>query len=234
MITHSAPRTLYDRLWDAHTVVRGEAGKDLIYIDRHLLHEVSTPQSFELLRDNGLAVRRPVSQLAVPDHAVPTSERGGTIKGELARKQVALLEANCQEFGIEYLALEGGGGKGITYLGAIRALEELGVLPIRLDRRGSNQIKGISGSSAGAITALLLAMGIRSEEFQNLLKDASTFRKFYDGPDIGRHRYVNARNESGVRAEPAGRGRPPVSLIKERLDSLQTSAIQRDLGLDVS
>ncbi|MFT4056116.1 MAG: aconitase family protein, partial [Novosphingobium sp.] len=107
MTSQSAPKTLYDRLWDAHTVVRGDAGKDLIYIDRHLLHEVSTPQSFELLRDNALTVRRPVTQLAVPDHAVPTSERGGAIKGELARKQVALLEANCAEFGIEYLALEG-------------------------------------------------------------------------------------------------------------------------------
>ncbi|WP_103729979.1 3-isopropylmalate dehydratase large subunit [Novosphingobium sp. HII-3] len=107
MTSHASPRTLYDRLWGAHTVVRGDAGKDLIYIDRHLLHEVSTPQSFELLRDNGLVVRRPATQLAVPDHAVPTAERGGTIRGELARKQVALLEANCAEFGIEYLALEG-------------------------------------------------------------------------------------------------------------------------------
>lgn len=107
MNSHTTPRTLYDRLWDAHTVVRGDTGKDLIYIDRHLLHEVSTPQSFELLRDNGLKVRRPVTQLAVPDHAVPTSERGGQIRGELARRQVALLEANCAAFGIEYLALEG-------------------------------------------------------------------------------------------------------------------------------
>lgn len=112
---NARPLTLYDRLWDAHTVVRGDAGKDLIYIDRHLLHEVSTPQSFELLRDNGLAVRRPATQLAVPDHAVPTSTRGGAILGELARKQVALLESNCAQFGIEYLEL-GSERQGIVHV----------------------------------------------------------------------------------------------------------------------
>jgi len=100
-------KTLYDRIWDDHIVVPGaEPGSpDLLYIDRHLLHEVSTPQSFELLRENGLAVRRPASQLAVPDHAVPTRTRDGTIADEMARKQVALLEANCDAFGIELLSL---------------------------------------------------------------------------------------------------------------------------------
>lgn len=106
MTGRDSPRTLLDKLWDAHTVVRGDAGKDLLYIDRHLLHEVSTPQSFELLRDNGLAVRRPATQLAVADHAVPTATRGGPIKVELARRQVRLLEENCAAFGIEYLPLD--------------------------------------------------------------------------------------------------------------------------------
>jgi 3-isopropylmalate/(R)-2-methylmalate dehydratase large subunit len=101
------PKTLYDRLWDDHVVVPGtEPGSpDLLYIDRHLLHEVSTPQSFELLRENDLTVHRPATQLAVPDHAVPTRQRDGTIREEMARKQVALLEANCDQFGIELLRL---------------------------------------------------------------------------------------------------------------------------------
>ena len=103
----SRSTTLYDRIWDEHVVVpASEPGApDLLYIDRHLLHEVSTPQSFELLRENGLTVRRPATQLAVPDHAVPTRTRDGTIRDEMARKQVALLERNCAEFGIELLPL---------------------------------------------------------------------------------------------------------------------------------
>jgi len=103
----SRSTTLYDRIWDEHVVVpASEPGApDLLYIDRHLLHEVSTPQSFELLRENGLTVRRPATQLAVPDHAVPTRTRDGTIREEMARKQVALLERNCAEFGIELLPL---------------------------------------------------------------------------------------------------------------------------------
>ncbi|WP_260928488.1 3-isopropylmalate dehydratase large subunit [Novosphingobium sp. 9] len=104
--TADAPRTLYDRLWDAHVVASAPDGQDLLYLDRHLLHEVSTPQSFELLRENGLAVRRPATQLAVPDHAVPTRDReGGAIREEMARRQVALLERNCREFGIELIDL---------------------------------------------------------------------------------------------------------------------------------
>jgi 3-isopropylmalate/(R)-2-methylmalate dehydratase large subunit len=99
------PKTLYDRIWDDHVVVSGENGHDLLYVDRHLLHEVSTPQSFELLRDNGLTVRRPATQLAVPDHAVPTRTRDGTIQEAMARKQVALLASNCAEFDIELLEL---------------------------------------------------------------------------------------------------------------------------------
>lgn len=100
------PRTLYDKLWDSHVVAVDEvAGRSLLYIDRHLLHEVSTPQSFETLREAGLPVARPASQLAVADHAVPTRGRDAPIADPQARAQVALLERNCAEFGIEYLPL---------------------------------------------------------------------------------------------------------------------------------
>jgi 3-isopropylmalate/(R)-2-methylmalate dehydratase large subunit len=64
------PRTLYEKLWDAHVVTEAD-GKALLYIDRHLLHEVSTPQSFEAMREDGLDVRLPETQLAVADHSVP-------------------------------------------------------------------------------------------------------------------------------------------------------------------
>jgi len=100
-------RTLYDKLWDAHVVAQGADGQTLLYVDRHLLHEVSTPQSFELLRDDGLSVHRPATQLAVADHSVPTHDRGQPIADAQAAAQVALLEANCAQYGIEYLALAG-------------------------------------------------------------------------------------------------------------------------------
>ena len=99
--------TLYEKLWDAHVVAQDGAGKALLYIDRHLLHEVSTPQSFEALRDDGLAVRRPAAQLAVADHSVPTHDRATGIDDPQAAAQIALLESNCAKFGIEYLALTG-------------------------------------------------------------------------------------------------------------------------------
>ncbi len=100
-------KTLYDKLWDAHAIAEDGSGKTLLYIDRHLLHEVSTPQSFEGLREDGLQVRRPETQLAVADHSVPTDDRSKPIGDPQAAAQVALLERNCAEFGIEYLKLTG-------------------------------------------------------------------------------------------------------------------------------
>jgi NTE family protein len=95
---------------------------------------------------------------------------------------------------VRFLALEGGGGKGITYLGAIRALEQMGVLPIDINRPGQNQIQGISGASAGAITALLLAMGLDSAELARILSRPATFTAFFDGPLIGSYRSVDRHN----------------------------------------
>jgi 3-isopropylmalate/(R)-2-methylmalate dehydratase large subunit len=100
-------QTLYDKLWTAHVIAEGEDGKALLYVDRHLLHEVSTPQSFEALREDGLSVRRPAAHLAVADHAVPTHDRAGGIDDPEAAAQIALLEMNCASFGIEYLHLSG-------------------------------------------------------------------------------------------------------------------------------
>ncbi len=108
-------RTLYDKLWDAHVVAGQGEARALLYVDRHLLHEVSTPQSFEALREAGIGVHRPATQLAVADHAVPTHDRGSPIGDPQARAQVALLEANCAAFGIEYLPLDGP-GQGIVHV----------------------------------------------------------------------------------------------------------------------
>ncbi|WP_448624795.1 patatin-like phospholipase family protein [Geodermatophilus sp. URMC 64] len=102
---------------------------------------------------------------------------------------------------VHFLALEGGGGKGVTYLGAVRALERLGVLPIDIDRPGQSQIRGISGASAGAITALLLSMGATAAALERILSNPSTFTRFFDGPDPGRYRVVDKDNRPGVRSD---------------------------------
>ncbi|MCC2976548.1 3-isopropylmalate dehydratase large subunit [Sphingomonas sp. PL-96] len=108
-------RTLYQKLWDAHLVVDGGEGPSLLYIDRHLLHEVSTPQSFAMLREEGLPVRRPETQLAVADHSVPTQARDQPIADPRAAAQIELLASNCASYGIEYLPLDGG-GQGIVHV----------------------------------------------------------------------------------------------------------------------
>ena len=95
-----APRTLFDKIWDSHLVDRQEDGTCLIYIDRHLVHEVTSPQAFEGLRLTGRKLRHPEATLAVPDHNVPTSDRSKGIADEESRIQVETLERNCAEFGV--------------------------------------------------------------------------------------------------------------------------------------
>ncbi|HFQ91364.1 MAG TPA: 3-isopropylmalate dehydratase large subunit, partial [Chromatiales bacterium] len=93
-------KTLYDKLWDAHVVRENEDGTCLIYIDRHLVHEVTSPQAFEGLRLAGRQLWRADSVLAVPDHNVPTLDRGAGISDPVSREQVETLDANCERFGI--------------------------------------------------------------------------------------------------------------------------------------
>ncbi len=100
------PRTLYDKIWDAHLVHEGEDGTCLIYIDRHLVHEVTSPQAFEGLRISGRRVRRPDTTLAVPDHNVPTKARALGITDPESRLQVETLRTNAADFGIELFDME--------------------------------------------------------------------------------------------------------------------------------
>ena len=97
----AAPKTLYDKIWDAHVVHEAEDGTCLLYIDAHLVHEVTSPQAFEGLRMTGRRVRHPEATLAVPDHNVPTSDRAKGIEDEMSRIQIEALRSNAAEFGIE-------------------------------------------------------------------------------------------------------------------------------------
>ncbi|ACI99720.1 3-isopropylmalate dehydratase large subunit [Rhodospirillum centenum] len=99
----SGPRTLYDKIWDSHVVHRQEDGTCVLYIDLHLVHEVTSPQAFEGLRMAGRPVRQPRRTLAVADHNVPTSaDRLQGIRNEESRLQVEQLGINAAEFGVEY------------------------------------------------------------------------------------------------------------------------------------
>ncbi|MDA9009168.1 3-isopropylmalate dehydratase large subunit [Alphaproteobacteria bacterium] len=102
----SAPRTLFDKIWDSHVVEKRDDGSFLIYIDRHLVHEVTSPQAFEGLRMAGRKVRRPEFTLAVPDHNVPTSNRAAGIEDEESRIQVDTLRMNCSDFDIPLFDME--------------------------------------------------------------------------------------------------------------------------------
>jgi 3-isopropylmalate/(R)-2-methylmalate dehydratase large subunit len=102
MTSASAPKTLYDKIFDDHVVDRQEDGTCLLYIDRHLVHEVTSPQAFEGLRMTGRKVRSPEKTLAVVDHNIPTTDRSKGIAEEESRIQVEALAKNAAEFGVEY------------------------------------------------------------------------------------------------------------------------------------
>ena len=96
------PKTLFDKIWDHHLIDTQEDGASLIYIDRHLVHEVTSPQAFEGLRLSGRTVNSPKRTLAVADHNVPTTDRAGGIDEEESRIQVESLDKNVEDFGIPY------------------------------------------------------------------------------------------------------------------------------------
>jgi 3-isopropylmalate/(R)-2-methylmalate dehydratase large subunit len=98
-------KTLFDKIWEQHIVDERQDGSSLIYIDRHLVHEVTSPQAFEGLRISNRALRRPDLTLAVADHNVPTENRINGIKDDIARIQVETLEKNVKEFNVPYISL---------------------------------------------------------------------------------------------------------------------------------
>src|ERR671927_1129650 len=94
-------RTLFDKIYDAHAVREAAGEPALLYIDLHLVHEVTSPQAFDGLRAAGRTVRRPDLTVATVDHNVPTTDRAQPIADPIAAKQVETLRRNCEEFGIQ-------------------------------------------------------------------------------------------------------------------------------------
>src|ERR1035437_5302819 len=152
------PRTLFDKIWEAHEVGGRESG--LIYIDLHLVHEVTSPQAFDGLRLAGRTVRRPDRTLATADHNVPTdgTPTAARIRDELSRVQVQTLERNCEEFGIPVYSL-GSDRQGIVHVIG----PELGVT-----QPGMTIVCGDSHTAThGAFGAL--AFGIGTSEVEHVL-----------------------------------------------------------------
>ncbi len=160
----SRPRTLYEKIWDDHVVERRPDGTCLIYIDRHLVHEVTSPQAFEGLRRAGRTVRRPDLTLAVPDHNLPTTPRLGAdgqrlpIADPESAQQLAALEANVAAFGVPYIDAVAA-RQGIVH---VVGPEQGFTLP------GTTLVCGDSHTAAhGALGAL--AFGIGTSEVEHVL-----------------------------------------------------------------
>ncbi len=160
------PRTLFDKIWDGHVVHEQDDGTCLIYIDRHLVHEVTSPQAFEGLRVAGRGVRCPEGTLAVADHNIPTINRAAGITEETSRIQVETLERNVSEFGVPYLPLNDS-RQGIVHIIG----PELGfTLP------GATIVCGDSHTSThGACGAL--AFGIGTSEVEHVLATQTLIQK---------------------------------------------------------
>ncbi len=159
-------KTLYDKIWDDHLVDEQNDGTCLLYIDRHLVHEVTSPQAFEGLRISGRKVRAPEKTLAVVDHNIPTTDRSKGIANKESRIQVEALAANAAEFGVEYYS-ETDKRQGVVH---IIGPEQGFTLP------GMTIVCGDSHTSThGAFGAL--AHGIGTSEVEHVLSTQTLIQK---------------------------------------------------------
>ncbi len=162
----TTPKTLYDKLWEAHVVREDAGGTALIYIDRHLVHEVTSPQAFEGLRLAGRGLWRSETNLATPDHNVPTVNRAAGIDDPVSRLQVETLDRNCADFGITELAMADV-RQGIVH---VIGPEQGATLP------GMTVVCGDSHTSThGAFGAL--AFGIGTSEVEHVLATQCLIQK---------------------------------------------------------
>ncbi|OHR68319.1 3-isopropylmalate dehydratase large subunit [Bacillus sp. HMSC76G11] len=178
-------RTIVEKIWDDHVVYRKDDQPDLLYIDLHLIHEVTSPQAFEGLRQNGRKVRKPGNTFATMDHNIPTVNRF-EIKDEVAKLQVSALEANCREFGIRLADLNS------TDQGIVHVIgPELGLtLP------GKTIVCGDSHTSThGAFGAL--AFGIGTSEVEHVLATQTLWQQKPKTLNI----HINGSLKKGVTAK---------------------------------
>jgi 3-isopropylmalate/(R)-2-methylmalate dehydratase large subunit len=160
------PRTLFEKIWDSHVVDRQEDGTCVLYIDRHLVHEVTSPQAFEGLRSAGRVVRRPEATLAVADHNVPTTDRSQGIAETESRIQVETLEKNCAEFGVPYFSMNDIRQGIVHIIGPEQGLTQPGMTIVCGDSHTATH---------GAFGAL--AFGIGTSEVEHVLATQTLIQK---------------------------------------------------------
>src|SRR5437899_7376943 len=162
----SKPRTIIEKLWDQHVVSEQPGAPALIYIDLHLVHEVTSPQAFQGLRERGLKVRRPDLTLATADHSIPTTDRSLPIIDTIAANQLAQLEKNCRDFGIPCYGIHSDKQGIVHVIGP-----ELG-----LTQPGMTVVCGDSHTAThGAFGAL--AFGIGTSEVEHVLATQSLLQR---------------------------------------------------------
>src|SRR5437773_4063961 len=152
------PRTLFDKVWDAHVVEQLPDGTCVLYIDRHLVHEVTSPQAFEGLRLAGRKVRRPDATIAVADHNIPTSNRKAGIDEPESKLQVDTLERNVVEFGVPYIPIDSINQGIVHIIGPEQGLSQPGMTIVCGDSHTATH---------GAVGAL--AFGIGTSEVEHVL-----------------------------------------------------------------
>jgi len=151
-------RTLFEKIWHGHLVAQPSGRSPIIYIDLHLVHEVTSPQAFEGLRVAGRKVRQPSRTVATVDHNIPTEPRGTPITDVIAAKQIAALQTNCREFGIQLFDMDSPDQGIVHVIGP-----ELGIT-----QPGMTIVCGDSHTSThGAFGAL--AFGIGTSEVEHVL-----------------------------------------------------------------
>jgi 3-isopropylmalate/(R)-2-methylmalate dehydratase large subunit len=181
-----APRTLYQKIWDDHVIETSEDGTCLIYIDRHLVHEVTSPQAFEGLRMNGRAVRKPQNTLAVMDHNVPTTDRSKPIEEPDSLTQVNTLRQNCAEFGVRLFDLTDQRQGIVHIIGPEQGFTQPGMTIVCGDSHTSTH---------GAFGAL--AFGIGTSEVEHVLATQTLIQK----PSKNMRITVNGKLPAGVTAK---------------------------------
>jgi 3-isopropylmalate/(R)-2-methylmalate dehydratase large subunit len=158
MASTAAPTTLAEKVWERHVVHRGPGEPDLLYVDLHLVHEVTSPQAFDGLRLSGRPVRRPDLTVATEDHNVPTTDIDQPIKDPISRKQIEVMRRNAAEFGIRLYPM-GDAGQGIVHvIGPEQGLTQPGMTIVCGDSHTSTH---------GAFGAL--AFGIGTSEVEHVL-----------------------------------------------------------------
>jgi len=154
----ATPRSLLDKIWDQHVVCAPEGEQPLIYIDLHLVHEVTSPQAFEGLRLAGRKVRRPEKTFATPDHNVPTTDRSLPIADPISRQQIDTLRNNCREFGVRLFDLDDADQGIVHVIGPEMGLTQPGMTIVCGDSHTATH---------GALGAL--AFGIGTSEVEHVL-----------------------------------------------------------------